>query len=78
MTETLIEKIKILNLEDGDIICLLHPGRLSRQAFEGLKAAVNDVFPQLKDRILILDEGMDITVIRSSALKAELAEADKC
>lgn len=71
----LVEKIKVLNLDDGDILCVLNPGVLNDQAYERLKESINEHLPQLKGRVLIFEQGIDLKVIRSAALKAELDAA---
>lgn len=72
-TESLIEKIKVLNLEEGDVICLTTPHSLSHEAWVRLRHDLADCFKTKPNRILLLEEGMDLKIIRSEALKAELA-----
>lgn len=66
-----IEKIKVLDMREGDILVLRYSGRLSDEAVRHLKDSVESIgFP--RNKTLILEEGMDLKVIRSESLKAEL------
>lgn len=72
----LIEKIKTLKLESGDVIVLLSPRILSDKAYERLRYEFGVELGIPKNKIIILEEGMDLKVIKASALREILQGAE--
>lgn len=70
--ESVIEKIKKLDLHHGDVIVLTSPYHLSNIHLRELTEQLCRAFDVNENKILILDEGIDLKLIRTETLKAEL------
>jgi hypothetical protein len=55
-------EIKSLDLRDGDIVIIKHPGCISHVAIDNITQSWNRKFPNIK--AVVLSEGMDINVLR--------------
>ncbi len=67
--QTLIEAVKVIRVQLGDIIVLRYPGVLSQEAMERLRRTfVDNILEPLsfknKVKVAILEEGMDIEIMR--------------
>ena len=71
-TNPLVEKIKALDLKSGDIVLVRYPGSLSERACGNIRESLSRELDVNANKILILEEGMDIKLIRTETLKAEL------
>ena len=63
----LVQEIKILKLEPGDIVVLKYPGVLKKEIAERIMAHVNEIINEIikeKNRTMILEDGMDLDVLR--------------
>ena len=67
-TESIIEAVKIIRPKKGDAIVLKYPGRLSLEALENLKETFKKgalaKLGLLDTPIIILEEGLDIEILR--------------
>ena len=61
-----LESMQKLDVKDGDILILKHPGPLSAQAYTSLKNCIEDAIERFgfKVHVMILEEGMGIGVLR--------------
>lgn len=73
MIDETVEKIKILQVQPGDIVVFQHPGILSGIAHENIRAILREILPD-NVQILILEEGADIKLLRPEPITVELAE----
>lgn len=64
-----VESIKVIHLEPGDYLFLKHPARLSARDLENIRSTVAKDMPEIAGRVMILEEGMDIGVIRPEVIK---------
>jgi hypothetical protein len=60
--EEFIEKIKVLEVQDGDIILLKTRQKLSNLQKEHLIQESSRIFP--RNQVVVLEDGLDIAVLR--------------
>lgn len=70
MDDAIDEKIRKLDLVDGDCIVITSPRTLRMEAAERIRSSLMTVIDRLgvKVQAIILDDGMDIKVLRTSDL----------
>lgn len=68
-------KVRVLNLQPGDTIVLRHPKHLSDLATDRLKQQMEELFPE--NKVIILEEGMDIKVTRTRKELVAVAPNDE-
>lgn len=62
-----IEKVKVLELKDGDIVILKVQQQVSEKQLKMIKDLVKQYFePLVHNKVLVLEEGMDIEVLRKA------------
>ena len=60
----LIESFGKLDLKDGDIVILKHPMILGKNAAVRLREAVEDILKPFNVKIMVIENGMDIGILR--------------
>lgn len=73
-TDEMIERIKVLDLSPGEIVVIHYPGTLSYGSLVRLREYVREVLDVSKNKVLILDQGMDLKIVSPECLKAELTD----
>ena len=71
MTDTLDQTIRKMQAEDGDVIVLTTSERLTKAAADHLRDMLATVVADLKvnAKVLVLDSGLDIKIIKTSQLQ---------
>jgi len=57
-----VEKVKVLNLEENDILVFTTKQMLSNNVLGNIRKAVE--YMGIKNKVMVLEEGMDIKVIK--------------
>lgn len=60
---SVFEAVKVLSLQEGDIVVLRTPGWLAGKALERARASMDALFPNNKS--VLLEKGMDFEIVRS-------------
>jgi hypothetical protein len=63
-TDDAIKKLEVYKVESGDIIVVECAGKLAQENMEQLLSNVKLIFSDLPVRVLILDNGASIKVVR--------------
>ena len=53
-----------INVKHDDLIILLVPDHLDKKAQENIKQSIKDKWPDLKNKVMVLEEGIRINVIK--------------
>lgn len=64
-----LQSMQKLDVRDGDIIILRHPGRLSKTAHDNLQGSVQEVIKEsgFNIKVMVLEEGIEIRILRKEA-----------
>ncbi len=75
----LIQSFGKLELKDGDIVIIKHPGQLSQKSYQGFTEAFKNIFGKwgLTNHVLILDSGADIGILRPVNTEKEQSEGQQ-
>jgi hypothetical protein len=71
-----IPSVELLRPQPGDIVVLLHPGRLPPVAIENLHKSIKPLLPA-GVRAIVLEEGMDIKLLRPEKAEQYVVEGGK-
>lgn len=71
-----LQSAELLRPQSGDIVVLHHPSRLPLEATQRLRKAFKDFLPE-KVRIMVLDEGTDIKLLRPENAEQYVVEGGK-
>jgi hypothetical protein len=71
-----IERMQVLEVKEGDTIILKTQQVLSVDQHVIITECIGDMFKERNVKVLVLDDGMDIGVIRSGNEKGELLYDD--
>lgn len=62
-TEIVLEHLKVLRLEPGDVLVFRYPGRISTEGFGRLRTRFAEAFGE-QHKVIALEDGADLGVVR--------------